>query len=158
MYTFKSRDRTCLEKEGMEGLEMLNLVKMSLQEQPHCWKDCVVWARTLWERLFCQDILQLLSNLPPEYVRYEHILSTLNYFLASCPPHSSKWSGDGLRSREGPPSVLLWMRVHISLAVASSLIKTHSRKCWSHPGGIAFLDLAPQTFTLAASLGRSPWS
>ncbi|KAM3844658.1 ubiquitin-like modifier-activating enzyme 7 isoform 2-T2 [Vipera latastei] len=61
------RDRTCLEKEGMEGLEMLNLVKMSLQEQPHCWEDCVVWARTLWERLFCQDILQLLSNLPPEY-------------------------------------------------------------------------------------------
>ncbi|XP_013924940.1 PREDICTED: ubiquitin-like modifier-activating enzyme 1 [Thamnophis sirtalis] len=61
------RDPTTFEKEGTEALERLNLVKMSLQEQPQCWRDCVAWARKLWERLFCHDILQLLYNFPPEY-------------------------------------------------------------------------------------------
>ncbi|XP_058028692.1 ubiquitin-like modifier-activating enzyme 7 isoform X2 [Ahaetulla prasina] len=60
------RDPTFFEKEGMENLEMLNLVKMSLQEQPHCWRDCVAWARKLWERLFSHEILQLLYNFPPK--------------------------------------------------------------------------------------------
>ncbi|XP_070594990.1 ubiquitin-like modifier-activating enzyme 7 isoform X2 [Erythrolamprus reginae] len=59
------RDPTFFEKEDMETLEMLNLVKMNLQEQPHCWRDCVVWARKLWERLFRHEILQLLYNYPP---------------------------------------------------------------------------------------------
>ncbi|KAM6470755.1 ubiquitin-like modifier-activating enzyme 7 isoform 1-T2 [Liasis olivaceus] len=61
------RDPTSLETEGMEALKMLNLVKMSLQEKPRCWQDCVAWARRLWERLFCHDILQLLYNFPPEH-------------------------------------------------------------------------------------------
>ncbi|XP_032067947.1 ubiquitin-like modifier-activating enzyme 7 isoform X2 [Thamnophis elegans] len=61
------RDPTTFEKEGTEALERLNLVKMSLQEQPQCWRDCVAWARKLWERLFCHDILQMLYNFPPEY-------------------------------------------------------------------------------------------
>uniref|UniRef100_A0A670Z9D8 Ubiquitin like modifier activating enzyme 7 n=1 Tax=Pseudonaja textilis TaxID=8673 RepID=A0A670Z9D8_PSETE len=83
------RDPTFFEKEGMETWEMLNQMKMSLKEQPHCWRDCVAWARKLWERLFCHDILQLLYNYPPEHVRREHILFTLNYFLASCPDKDS---------------------------------------------------------------------
>ncbi|XP_034297189.1 ubiquitin-like modifier-activating enzyme 7 isoform X1 [Pantherophis guttatus] len=61
------RDPTFFEKEDMETLEMMNLVKMSLQEQPHCWRDCVVWAWKLWERLFSHDILQLLYNFPSKY-------------------------------------------------------------------------------------------
>uniref|UniRef100_A0A670Z6W2 Uncharacterized protein n=1 Tax=Pseudonaja textilis TaxID=8673 RepID=A0A670Z6W2_PSETE len=61
------RDPTFFEKEGMETWEMLNQMKMSLKEQPHCWRDCVAWARKLWERLFCHDILQLLYNYPPEH-------------------------------------------------------------------------------------------
>ncbi|KAG8128383.1 hypothetical protein E2320_015234 [Naja naja] len=144
------RDPTFFEKEDMKILEMLNLVKMSLKEQPHCWEDCVAWARKLWERLFCHDILQLLYNYPPEHVRHPFYSQLLPSFL---PSTVQQMKCEWLKIKGGSSFCPSLDRVHTSLAEASNLIKTHSRKGWSHLGGIASSDLPPQIFTLAASLG-----
>ncbi|XP_034022237.1 ubiquitin-like modifier-activating enzyme 1 [Thalassophryne amazonica] len=55
-----------------EALEILNgvwrsLVDMSAGGQrPESWKDCVSWARNIWEKLYNNDIRQLLHCFPPE--------------------------------------------------------------------------------------------
>nr|XP_020645336.1 ubiquitin-like modifier-activating enzyme 7 isoform X2 [Pogona vitticeps] len=64
------RDPTYLEAREGEALESLEHVRISLQEKPRNWKDCVTWARRLWERLFSHDIQQLLYNYPPEHTSF----------------------------------------------------------------------------------------
>ncbi|CAI5766995.1 ubiquitin-like modifier-activating enzyme 7 [Podarcis lilfordi] len=61
------KDPSFLESQEMEAVKMLESVRISFQEKPCNWRDCVVWARRLWERLFSHDIQQLLHNFPPEH-------------------------------------------------------------------------------------------
>nr|XP_056713428.1 ubiquitin-like modifier-activating enzyme 7 [Euleptes europaea] len=60
-------DPSFLVSQEVEALEMFELVQASLQEKPHSWRDCVAWARRLWERLFSHDIQQLRHNFPPDH-------------------------------------------------------------------------------------------
>ncbi|KAF7249672.1 Ubiquitin-like modifier-activating enzyme 1 [Varanus komodoensis] len=60
-------DPSFLENKKVEGLEIMEQVKIRLQEKPQNERDCVIWARNLWERLFSHDIQQLLHNLPLDY-------------------------------------------------------------------------------------------
>jgi len=54
---------------GAQPVETMDTVTRLLQkERPESFKDCVAWARLLWEKLFNNDILQLLHNFPPDQV------------------------------------------------------------------------------------------
>ncbi|XP_054834098.1 ubiquitin-like modifier-activating enzyme 7 isoform X2 [Eublepharis macularius] len=61
------QDPSFPETQEVEALEMLELVLDSLQKKPRSWRDCVAWARRLWEQLFSHDIQQLRHNFPPEH-------------------------------------------------------------------------------------------
>nr|XP_008103215.1 PREDICTED: ubiquitin-like modifier-activating enzyme 7 isoform X1 [Anolis carolinensis]XP_008103216.1 PREDICTED: ubiquitin-like modifier-activating enzyme 7 isoform X1 [Anolis carolinensis] len=61
------KDLSSFETQEEESLETLERVHLSLQKKPDCWKDCVLWARSLWEHLFSHDIQQLLHIFPPEH-------------------------------------------------------------------------------------------
>ncbi|XP_048344495.1 ubiquitin-like modifier-activating enzyme 7 [Sphaerodactylus townsendi] len=50
-----------------QEVEALEMAQGRLQEKPHSWRDCVFWARRLWEKLFSHDIQQLRYNFPPDH-------------------------------------------------------------------------------------------
>lgn len=78
---FVCRDPSFLETDD---LEMLELVQTTLQEKPHSWRDCVAWARKLWERLFSHCIQQLRYNFPPDHVRHNFSFR-VDLALVPCP-------------------------------------------------------------------------
>jgi ubiquitin-activating enzyme E1 len=46
-------------------LEILNQIHDSLgASRPHSYEDCIVWSRSLFQDLFCNNIKQLLFNFP----------------------------------------------------------------------------------------------
>jgi ubiquitin-activating enzyme E1 len=52
---------------GSQPLEILESVKKCLiDDRPADFKDCVKWARLLWEESFNNTIQQLLFNFPPD--------------------------------------------------------------------------------------------
>ena len=61
---------------GTQPLEtMQTVLRMVVQEKPDSFKECVAWARLLWQDLFHNQIAQLLHNFPPDQVR-----QLTNYF------------------------------------------------------------------------------
>jgi len=54
---------------GVQPLEtMQTVLRLVVQEKPDSFKDCVAWARLLWQELFHNQIAQLLHNFPPDQV------------------------------------------------------------------------------------------
>jgi len=54
---------------GAQPVENLETVAQILvKERPSNYYDCVAWARLLWQKLFHNDIAQLLHNFPPDQV------------------------------------------------------------------------------------------
>lgn len=70
-------DRT-LKHGDAEALEVLEGVWNCLEDmkaggkRPASWKDCVTWARREWERLYNNEICQLLHFFPPNAVNHHH--------------------------------------------------------------------------------------
>ena len=61
---------------GTQPLEtMQTVLRLVVQEKPDSFKECVAWARLLWQDLFHNQIAQLLHNFPPDQVR-----QLTNYF------------------------------------------------------------------------------
>lgn len=59
-------DRT-LKLPGVQPVEVLESVKQALvDERPHNFEDCVIWARNYWEEQYSNQIRQLLFNFPPD--------------------------------------------------------------------------------------------
>eukprot|EP00096_Caligus_rogercresseyi_P005507 TRINITY_DN210_c0_g1_i2.p1 TRINITY_DN210_c0_g1~~TRINITY_DN210_c0_g1_i2.p1 ORF type:complete len:1077 (+),score=356.07 TRINITY_DN210_c0_g1_i2:323-3553(+) len=52
--------------QPFKTLEMLK--KLLVDERPQSFKDCVQWARLLWQDLFHNQIAQLLHSFPPDRV------------------------------------------------------------------------------------------
>eukprot|EP00106_Octopus_bimaculoides_P013461 XP_014780903.1 PREDICTED: ubiquitin-like modifier-activating enzyme 1 [Octopus bimaculoides] len=54
---------------GNQPVETLESVKRALiNEKPHSFQDCVVWARTMWQENYSNQIRQLLFNFPADQV------------------------------------------------------------------------------------------
>ena len=53
---------------GMATLETLSFLKGALSTPPTSFKDCVRWARLVFESHYRNAILQLLHNFPPNHV------------------------------------------------------------------------------------------
>merc|ERR1719310_829155 len=54
---------------GAQPLDTLQTVlKLVVKEKPDSFKECVAWARLLWQELFHNQIAQLLHNFPPDQV------------------------------------------------------------------------------------------
>ncbi|CAI9743336.1 ubiquitin-like modifier-activating enzyme 1 [Octopus vulgaris] len=54
---------------GNQPVETLESVKRALiNEKPHSFQDCVVWARTMWQENYSNQIRQLLFNFPSDQV------------------------------------------------------------------------------------------
>lgn len=52
---------------GSQGADILEAVKLALiDERPHSFDDCVMWARNYFEEQFHNQIVQLLFNFPPD--------------------------------------------------------------------------------------------
>ena len=45
---------------------VLNIKKTLIDERPYSFEDCIVWSRLKFEKLFNNDIRQLLHNFPPD--------------------------------------------------------------------------------------------
>lgn len=57
-------DRT-LKLPGVQPVEVLESVKQALvDERPHSFEDCVIWARNHWQEQYSNQIRQLLFNFP----------------------------------------------------------------------------------------------
>ncbi|XP_040573095.1 ubiquitin-like modifier-activating enzyme 1 [Lepeophtheirus salmonis] len=52
--------------QPFKTFEMLK--KLLVDERPRSFKDCVLWARLLWQDLFFNQIAQLLHSFPPDRV------------------------------------------------------------------------------------------
>lgn len=56
-------------KSSKSTLETLQAIKKALiDERPKNFKDCLTWARNLFEELFSNQIRQLLFNFPPDQI------------------------------------------------------------------------------------------
>ena len=54
---------------GTQPLEtMQTVLRLVVQEKPDSFKECVAWARLLWQDLFHNQIAQLLHNFPQDQV------------------------------------------------------------------------------------------
>ena len=64
--TFKEKT---LALPGAQPLETFQTVKkLILLEKPNDFRECVAWARLLWQELFHNQIAQLLHNFPHDQV------------------------------------------------------------------------------------------
>ncbi|XP_028908082.1 ubiquitin-like modifier-activating enzyme 7 isoform X1 [Ornithorhynchus anatinus] len=52
--------------EGAQALTLLESLYSSLTHRPQDWRDCVSWARRLWQLHYHDGIRQLLLHFPPE--------------------------------------------------------------------------------------------
>lgn len=55
-------------QQGMGTLETLGFLKGAVGTPPTSFKECVRWARLLFEQHFRNSIRQLIFSFPPEYV------------------------------------------------------------------------------------------
>lgn len=63
----KSYLERVLKLQGSQPLEELQqLYKALIVERPHCFQDCVNWARNIWQENYHNTIKQLLFNFPPD--------------------------------------------------------------------------------------------
>jgi len=54
---------------GCQPVENIETVsRMLVKERPNSFLDCVAWARHLWQKLFHNDIAQLLHNFPADQI------------------------------------------------------------------------------------------
>jgi len=54
---------------GAQPVETMETVsRLLVKEKPDNFKDCVAWARLIWQKMFHDDIAQLLHNFPPDQV------------------------------------------------------------------------------------------
>jgi len=54
---------------GAQPVETMETVsRMLVKERPDNFRDCVAWARLTWQKMFHDDIAQLLHNFPPDQV------------------------------------------------------------------------------------------
>lgn len=54
---------------GAQPVETMETVtRLLVKERPDSFRDCVAWARLIWQKLFHNDIAQLLHNFPPDQV------------------------------------------------------------------------------------------
>ncbi|XP_019061787.1 ubiquitin-like modifier-activating enzyme 7 isoform X1 [Fukomys damarensis] len=60
--------------DGPQILTSLQLVMGVLRVRPQTWRDCVMWALGHWHLCFHDDIIQLLSHLPPDKVHEDGTL------------------------------------------------------------------------------------
>lgn len=64
--SFKEKTMTL---PGAQPVETMETVRRLLKtERPNDFKDCVAWARLMWQDLFHNQIAQLLHNFPPDQV------------------------------------------------------------------------------------------
>ena len=69
---------------GVQPLEtMQTVLRLVVQEKPDSFKDCVAWARLLWQELFHNQIAQLLHNFPPDQVRLQFSCKPVINFFCS---------------------------------------------------------------------------
>ncbi|XP_044736104.1 ubiquitin-like modifier-activating enzyme 1 isoform X1 [Chrysoperla carnea] len=56
-----------LKLPGVQPIEVMESVKAALvNDRPHSFEDCVVWARNHWQEQYSNQIRQLLFNFPPD--------------------------------------------------------------------------------------------
>lgn len=54
----------CLKLPGTQPLDAIESVRNAINERPHSFDDCVIWARHHWENQYANQIKQLLYNFP----------------------------------------------------------------------------------------------